>query len=125
MLESLGLVPPEISSAFKEQGSFKVTFTPSNVVAAPADGQPSEASDCDESDRGVSNEKNDNNPNDCGLWTMVYDEGFDWFYKGKRYMAYFKYIPLPLPEEESDKSKQKARTYCGTTMIGWWSGKWR
>lgn len=112
---SKGLIPPNISPKFKEENSFKVMFTPRHTL---------DPDQIKEDENGQVDPYSDIPGDPSFDWTVVYDEGIDWTYNKKRLIGYFKYLHVkPEDREESESNKHSVptvRSFCGTTMIGWW-----
>jgi hypothetical protein len=54
-----------------------------------------------------------------GIWTMIYDEGFEVIIGGKRFFAFNKYVPNAGTSLSSDKVAHYT-SHCDETMVGWY-----
>lgn len=111
---SAGVVYPNISSAFHVTDVLHLRFTLDRVI--PVDDADAREADTNTSFLLVSDRVDQKTTQSASTnrsfdWTIVYDEGVDFVYLNIRYFAYFKYVPV---------SKQRIRSYCSTTMTGWW-----
>lgn len=63
----------------------------------------------------------DDQGNEVGTWTMIYDEGFEIKHNGQTYFAFSKYEPKPGTDLSSDEVSEY-ESYCDATRVGWFHG---
>lgn len=100
---------PNISTSFSLEEVLHLRFTPTRVVPLDDTETPLASTNSDDEDEDEDDTAKQE-PRSFD-WTIVYDEGIDFFYRGVRFFAYFKYMFI---------GPNRVRSYCSTTMVGWW-----